>query len=196
MNELVELRKMLEENNGYVTTKQIRSLGIDSRGQKKLIDEKFLAKEAHGLYLGFDYFPDPFVKLQHQMPKAIFSHLTALFLHDLSDRDPLVYMLTIPTGSSSAHFKNNELRFFYNNDSLIQAGVVEILSPSGSKIKVFDVERTLCDCVKNIERLDRDLVITGLRRYLRSPMRKDSRLLEYADLLKIRKEIYRYMEVL
>ena len=50
MDELIELQKILEENNRYVTTKQIRSLGIDSRGQKKLIDEKLLEKEARGLF--------------------------------------------------------------------------------------------------------------------------------------------------
>ena len=75
-------------------------------------------------------------------------------------------------------------------------GVCETETASGMKVKVYDAERTLCDCLKNIDRLDRDLVLTALKRYVKGGERDSAKLLEYATTLKIRDMVYRYLEVL
>ena len=75
-------------------------------------------------------------------------------------------------------------------------GVCQTETASGMKVKVYDVERTLCDCLKNIDRLDRDLVLTALKRYIKGGDRDSAKLLEYATALKIRDMVYRYLEVL
>ncbi|MDD4565896.1 MAG: hypothetical protein PHE79_10550 [Eubacteriales bacterium] len=36
--------------------------------------------------------------LQCAHPNAVFSHETALFLHDLTDREPLQYAVTVKSG--------------------------------------------------------------------------------------------------
>jgi hypothetical protein len=63
-------------------------------------------------------------------------------------------------------------------------------------VKVYDIERTLCDCLTSIDRIDRDLVITALKRYAKSPTRDVAKLLEYATEFNIRNMVFRYMEVL
>jgi hypothetical protein len=60
----------------------------------------------------------------------------------------------------------------------------------------YDIERTLCDCLRSIEKLDRDLVITAIKRYVRRNNRDNAKLLEYATVFKVRDVVYRYLEVL
>ena len=78
----------------------------------------------------------------------------------------------------------------------IIASVEKIKSPWDNEIKVFDVERTLCDCIKYIDHLDRDLVLTGLKLYLKSEQKDSIKLMAYAKQLKISDKINQYLEVL
>jgi len=196
MNIHDKVNYLLSLNNGFLTTQQTREFGISSKVLSQLVIENIVEKVAYGLYLGAEYWPDPFYIAQYRYPKLIFSHLTALFLHGLSNRDPLIYMATIPTGGNSRLLKSTDFRFYYNNEKLIAMGVEKIKSPWGNEIKVFDVERTLCDCIKYINHLDRDLILTGFKFYLKSEQKNSIKLMEYAKQLKISDKIYQYLEVL
>jgi len=187
---------LLSLNNGFLTTKQAKEYGISGKVLSQLVIEDIIERVAYGLYLGAEYWPDPFYIAQHRSSKLIFSHLTALFLHGLSNRDPLTYMATIPTGGNSRLLKDANFRFYYNNKRLIDMGVEKIKSPWDNEIKVFDVERTLCDCIKYINHLDRDLVLTGLKLYLKSEHKNSIKLMEYAKQLKISDKIHQYLEVI
>ena len=63
-------------------------------------------------------------------------------------------------------------------------------------VRAYNIERTLCDCLRYIDKLDRDLVLTALKRYAKHKDRDSLMLLEYASVLKIRDVVYRYLEVL
>ena len=196
MNMNEKVNDLLSLNNGFLTVKQAKEYGISSKMLSQLVLKNVIERVAYGLYLGAEYWPDPFYIAQYRFPKLIFSHLTALFLHGLSNRDPLIYMATIPTGGNSRLLKNADFRFYYNNEMLIDMGVEKIKSPWDNEIKVFDVERTLCDCIKYIDHLDRDLVLTGLKFYLKSEQKNSIKFMDYAKQLKISDKIHQYLEVL
>ena len=196
MNVQEKVGNLLILNNGFLSVKQAKENGISSKVLSRLVAEAMIEKVAYGLYLGTEYWPDPFYITQHRAPKLVFSHLTALFLHGLSNRDPLIYMATIPTGGNSRLLKNGDFRFYYNNEKLISMGLEKIKSPWGNEIRVFDVERTLCDCIKYMDYLDRDLVLTGLKLYLKSEQKNSIKLMEYAKALKISDKVHQYLEVL
>jgi hypothetical protein len=86
--------------------------------------------------------------------------------------------------------------FFYSTPRYMNLGICEVETLSGVKVRAYDIERTLCDCLRYVDKLDRDLVLTALKRYVKSNKRDSSRLLEYASTLKIRDIVYRYLEVL
>ena len=187
---------LLKERNGYLTTKEARENGIENKTLQRMTNQGLIERVVHGLYIGTDIFPDPFYVAQYRCPKGIFSNETALFLHDLSDRDPLRLMLTIPSGWNTKLLTDESILFFYSNPNKIKLGVCEIETPNGLTVKAYDTERTLCDCLKHIDKLDRDLVLTALKRYTKRKNRDNAKLLEYAAVLKIRDMVYRYLEVL
>ena len=63
-------------------------------------------------------------------------------------------------------------------------------------MKVYDAPRTICDCLRNVDKLDKDLILTALKRYMKDPSGDKAKLLEYAAMFKIRDMVLRYMEVL
>jgi hypothetical protein len=105
-------------------------------------------------------------------------------------------MLTIPSGWNTKLLTDESILFFYSSPKKMGLGVCETETPNGMKIKAYDAERTLCDCLKHIDKLDRDLVLTALKRYTKSRDKDSAKLLEYAAALKIRDMVYRYLEVL
>ena len=46
---------------------------------------------AHGIYLSKDAWVDAMYLLHLSCPQVVFSHETALFFHDLTDREPVSY---------------------------------------------------------------------------------------------------------
>jgi predicted transcriptional regulator of viral defense system len=196
MNATETINALINQNGGYLTSKEARKNGVENKTLQRMAERGLIERVAHGLYIGADVFPDPFFIAQYRCPKGVLSHETALFLHDLSDRVPLKLMMTIPSGWNTPMLTDEDITFFYSRPKLMGLGVRETETPSGVKVKAYDAERTLCDCLRHIDRLDRDLVITGLKRYVKSREKDSAKLLEYAAGLKIRDMVYRYLEVL
>ncbi len=196
MNSTEKVYSLLHERNGYITSEKARKSGVDKNTLRRMAERGLLERVAHGLYVGAEIFPDPFFIAQYRCPKGVFSNETALFLHDLSDRNPLRLMMTIPSGWNTQLLTDESIRFFYSKPARMSLGVCEMNTPSGMPVRAYDVERTLCDCLRNIDTLDRDLVLVALKRYVKSDGRDNTKLLQYASALKIRDVVFRYLEVL
>ena len=69
-------------------------------------------------------------------------------------------------------------------------------SPFGMKIKVYDIERTICDIIKNKKKMDSEIFAKALKDYAKSKNKNLSKLAKYAKIMKIEKKVNEYMEVL
>ena len=74
-------------------------------------------------------------------------------------------------------------------------GRIEIESPSGNPICVYDLERTLCDILRG-SGSDIQIVGEAMKRYAVSKNKNIHRLMRYADQLRVKPKVLRYMEVL
>jgi predicted transcriptional regulator of viral defense system len=188
---------LLDKNNGYLTVKIAQNNNVDAKTLWRMTKNSLIERVANGLYIGADTIPDRFYIAQYRCSKGIFSHLTALYLHHLSDRNPIKITMTVPKGTSVASFANENIIFHHIKPDRFGLGITEIDSMSGMKIKVYDIERTICDCLRHIDKMDNDLVLTGLKRYLQDKSsRNNFKLLEYATEFNMRDIVRRYMEIL
>ena len=65
----------------------------------------------------------------------------------------------------------------------------------GNPIPVYNLERTLCDIVRG-EGSDMQIVLDAMKRYAKFEKKNINLLFEYAEKLRVKKKILRYMEVL
>ena len=189
--------KIMKKNNGILTSKDARELGIDNKVLQRLHKSGEIERLEHGVYMDSDQIADEYFATQYRCKRGIFSHETALFFHDLSDRTPLQLMLTIPSGYNTRLLKDKQrYKFFYIKEELHSIGKITASTPFGNKVYVYDKERTICDCLKKIESLDADLVLDAIKKYMRLPGSNFAKLLEYAEIFNVRDLVRQYMEVL
>ena len=74
-------------------------------------------------------------------------------------------------------------------------GRIEIASPSGNPIRVYNLERTLCDILRG-RGSDVQIVGEAMKRYAASKDKNIHKLMQYADQLRVKPKVLRYMEVL
>ena len=196
MEDIDKIRKILKKNNGTITTKEVEALGISSKILTRMIEKGIIERVARGIYIETDTLEDKYFITQAICKKGIFSHETALYFHDLCDRTPIKYQLTIPSYYNNTLIKNKNYQFFYIKEDLYEVGITEIKSPYGNKIKVYDLERTICDIIRNKKKIEIALFTDAMKRYAERKDRNSIRLHKYAKLFNIEDDLRKYLEVL
>ena len=196
MNFYLRILKIVEQNNGYVTTKEVVKNGINKIFLTNMVKNGTLVRISRGYYGLPNYIEDEYYKIASKSKNARFSMATALYLHDLSDRTPLVYNVTLPFGYSGVLQKEKNVILNFVKRELLDLGVIEMISPFGMKIKVYDVERTICDIIKNKNKIDAEIFSKALKDYAKSKNKNLSKLTKYAKSMNVEKKVSEYMEVL
>ncbi|MCL1890708.1 MAG: type IV toxin-antitoxin system AbiEi family antitoxin domain-containing protein [Coriobacteriia bacterium] len=197
MEQKKTIAKILKETNGILRASDAKLAGIDYKELQRLTEAGLIERISHGLYIFAADIADDYLVAQYRCGKGIYSHETALFLHGLSDRTPLQLMMTIPSGHNTRLLKDkSSFRFFYCKPDLHDLGITTVISPYGNILRVYNRERTLCDCIKKKDVLDIDLVLLAVKQYLSEKGADLAQLLDYAEKLKIRNTVRQYMEVL
>ena len=75
-------------------------------------------------------------------------------------------------------------------------GIIEIESPMGQKIKVYDLEKTICDIIKFKNKIDPEIFSKALKQYTKSKEKNLNKLIYYARQLNVEEEIRKYLEVM
>ncbi len=189
--------ELMKKNNGILKSTQATEAGIDNKTLQRMNQAGEIERVEKGIYINPDQIEDEYLLTQYRCKKGVFSHETALFFHDLSDRTPLQLMLTIPSGYNSRLLKNKDkYKFFYIAEDLHGLGKMTMDTPYGNKVCVYNKERTLCDCLRKKDQLDLEIVMSAVKKYLEEPGADFAKLLEYADIFHLRSLVRQYMEVL
>lgn len=196
MNDKEMIKNLLETStNGIITTQQVTATGLHRSVLQKLVESNDLYRFSRGIYVCADAWEDDFYLLQHKYKRGIYSHDSALYLLDYCDRSPAKYTMTFPKGYNSPSLKQeciNIKRVVPDNYSF---GVIELQSPCGNPIRVYDLERTLCDIVRG-SGCDIQIVNAAMKKYATSKDKNIHKLMKYADKLHVKSKVLNYMTVL
>lgn len=190
MNE--DLKKIFETNNNVVTCKKILENGYTKYQIKKMVENGILIHLQHGLYGLSEDLEDEFYTYQKNNTFLIYSNETSLYLHQLTDRYP--HPLSVTT-KSGYHLRNNRLKIYYVKEEMLKDNVVEIASPQGNPIYVYDIERTICDIVKNKNRIEQQIYVQGLQNYFLYGTPNLRKLAKIAKRLNIQEKLMEIIEL-
>ena len=173
------LKKILDSNRGQLTFSEACAAGIPKDAFYRYVKEKGLAKHGRGLYLSADAFPDEFALLQACFPKVIFSHDTALFLYEMSEREPIQLSVSVDSGYNSPSLREHGVRIHYVKPEWYGLGIYDIKTPEGNLVKAYDKERTICDLIRRKSSVDITKFNYALKAYIAS---KDKTLPAYRSM--------------
>lgn len=190
-----KIEKIINKNGGYITRDDIDRANIPSWFLSEYVKKNNLTKVAPGYYCNDSYFIDSFYILQRRYPKYIFSDMTALFFHHLTDKIPSIIEVSAPQGYNPSRSKidNLSIRRISNND-IYNLGVSEVTTSFGNKVKVYDIERTICDVIKYRDKYDSETFIKAIKYYVRKT-HDQTKLFEYARKMNIERKVFEIMEV-
>ncbi len=196
MNQYKQLDHLLESQNGLLRTEQAMSAGITKPVFYNYVHSKELERVAHGIYLSKDAWVDSMYLLHLRFSHAVFSHETALFFHDLTDREPLQYTVTVKTGYNPTNLKEEGVQVFTIKVELHEVGLTTLQTPFGHDVPVYNMERTICDLLRSRSRIEKQAIRDALRIYASRRNKNLRTLMRYAELFRVEKILRPYLEVL
>ena len=191
-----EIIRMAKVNNGTVTTAMVVAAGFSRGNIKHLVDKGMIEKSARGVYILPEIWDDEIFNLQNRFKRGIYSHETALFLWDLTDRTPNKYHMTFPVNYNLTKPKEESIRCVQCKKALYDLGVAEVTTPGGNTVKAYSVERTLCDILRPHSCVDIQVVTEAFRHFIYRTDKNIPVLSEYAKILKVETRLRSYLEVL
>lgn len=196
MNNYEKILNYAKENNGYVTMKEVKKLGISKSFFSNLINNNKLERVGTGVYKLPEYPIDNFYILSKLSKNMCYSHATALYLHNMSDRIPLVYDITVPYNYSGSLLNNNKVILRYVKEDIFKMGIIDIKTINNLTVKCYDLERTICDIIKDKNRMDKEIYSKALKDYAKNKNKDILKLIKYSKKMGIEEEVVELMEVL
>lgn len=175
-----------------ITVKQINELGYARIYISMLEKENKIFKLARGVYsIKKEIRIDPLVEFQRNNKKIIYSGFTALnLLNYYKSATPI--QISVPQGYNASRYNNKEV--FYNNIDNYGKGTTQV-NLNSTSITVYDIERSICDIIKDQNRYDHREYLKLINHYFTSDNINYQKLLEYSKLLKISNKVQTYLSL-
>ena len=127
-----KLKKLFKASSGILSTEEVEAAGIPRQYLWILKNENEIQMISRGIYASNEVFEDEMYLISLRTNKAVFSYETALYIHNLTDRDPLFYTVTLLSGYNPSRLKNSNIEvhtvkkeFFENRKRGMKDGKVQ-----------------------------------------------------------------------
>jgi len=191
-----DLIKLMKASGGVLRAGDAVRAGVSRAALLALVRDGELERAAHGVYVIAGELHDEMFVLQLRSSRLVFSHETALWLNGLSDRAPLEYHVTIPTGAPLGTLLRGDCRCHYVKPELFDFGVTMRKTEFGNEVRCYDAERTLCDMVRHESRVGVEALVGGLKAYATRKDKDIAALMIMAKRFSVVERMSRYMGVL
>ena len=192
-----KLRQIMEGRQGLLLTSDLTKFNIPRTYLSIMEQNGEIERVSRGVYRSVSAFiEDELFSFQSRYSSTIFSHETALYLHGLTDRTPLTYSISVPSGYHSEFLNNSGHKIFYVSRDLFDLGVSAMNTPHGNQVRTTDLERTICDIMRSRSQIDIQIRNAALKGYVRNKDRNLDRLYRYAQRFHIQSIVREYLEIL
>lgn len=184
-------RQIFDAHGGIMRSNEIVNSKIYDKFLKKLMAEGYVERIRYGYYQWQDEraFGEA-VLIQRLFPDAVLCMESALQYYGYTDRTPSEWHLAVDKHSTKSRFDIDYpiVKPHYIPCWQLELGVdsVEI---EGVKLKIFNRERVVCDCLRQENKMDAEIFNKAIQAYVKDPMKNVPRLMGYATFLRTEKKV-------
>lgn len=187
---LDKVKKFILKNGGIVKKSTLNELGIDYRRILDFVEKGDLIRLKNGYYtIRISDFSEEelMVKL---FPDAVLNLESALYAYGYISKKPFGWRLAVDKNTSKSRFKMDYPKVIpmYAEPETLEIGVTEI-DFGGGKMKIFDKERLICDCLKYEDKMERKFFKEGVMAYIKDPKKDIAKLMQYARERRVVKKV-------
>ena len=197
MDDSISIKRVFDANGGVVRTSTLREFGIYNQKLKKLIEEGIIEQIKRGYY---QYIDDEFYSeiplLVSLFPDGVLCMESALDYYGYTDRTPSAWHIAVDDKTARSIFRISYpiVKPHFIVSSKFGIGITEV-EIEGTEIKVYDRERTICDCLLHRKKLDAEVFNNAIQSYIKDPERDPAKLAKYAPLLHVEKKVREVLEI-
>ncbi|OAV67342.1 hypothetical protein Barb6_02366 [Bacteroidales bacterium Barb6] len=192
MNQTVQ--EIFDADSGF-----LRAKDISNRTQWSQLNIMFergsVVKVKRGLYLMTETPTDQSVEIANMLPNDVFCMFTAWDYYKLTTNNPFEFHVAIGSKDKIVLLAYPPVKLYYWTDKSYRLGSVEIKEDKHA-VKMYDLEKSVCDAVRFRNKIGMDTVTEILRNYIKRKDRDLDRLMKYAGQLRIGNIIETFLTVM
>lgn len=186
-----EIRKIFHENGNVMRTADLVASRIYYADIQKLLNDDHIEKIKRGYYhlVDSENFSEANI-INHLFPEAVLCLDTALFYYGYSDRTPSKWHLAVDKDIKKSRLKIDYpfIKPYFLEPHILRIGITEG-EIDHNKIRIYDKDRTICDCIKYMGKMDKEVFNKAIQSYIRDDKKNISNLLDYAKQLRVLKKV-------
>ena len=186
-----ELQDLFASHGGILKTSELLQCGCYYRKIQELINDGEIEQVRRGYYQRIDDNSYSEVAVIVRLfPDAVLCMESALDYYGYTERTPSSWNLAVLDSSSRRRFNISWpiVKPHFISESKFPVGIVEA-EVEGTKMRIYDRERTICDCLTHRNKMNAEVFNNAIRGYLKDPRRKESRLGMYAAALRVQRKV-------
>jgi len=193
-----KIKEVFYANHGYSSTGDISTAGIDRRYLRDLINEDVIERIKQGLYrwkdVKFDV-EEELINVSKIISHGVICLVSALAYYELTTYTPGEYTVAVKRNYNIKLPNYPPIKLYYFSDKYYVDGV-EKIDINGNIIKIYNMEKTICDCLRYEDKISKDIIVESIKEYVKRRDKNISKLMNYATKAKVRDVIQKYIEVL
>ncbi len=182
-----ELEVLFRSHGGVMRYKELVRAGISSRVLQRYVASGDILRARPGYYEWVaEEGPDEYALLRSIFPEGIICMHSALYIHGYTDRVPNVWHLAVPLNATRSKFNQPypPVRAYFRTQHSLRLGVTHTTFGI-HRMAHYDKERTICDCIAQRKRMEREVYVKALRAFRDDSAHDIALLLFYARQLRI-----------
>lgn len=176
----------------------IRSNDINNRSDYQRLVRSVrrgdLIRIRHGVYAVPDALFSTMTDVDRIVPGGIVCLYNAWAYHQLSTVVPPSFCIAINAKRKVVIPSSLPITLYYWKKENLEFGITDA-EISGYKVRITDMERSVCDAIKYRHKIGLDTTAEIIRNYLKKEKRNFSRLSDYAKRLRVANTLKTYLEI-
>ena len=186
---------MVREKNSYLTSASVKQQGrtayykmLASARQGELIQVR------RGVYANIDQLSGNMIDINTIVPDGILCLWSAWNIHQLTTSMPQAFHVAVKRDRKVTLPSFPKMEIHHYTEAILEIGLMN-MKIDGINIRVYDIERCVCDAVKFRNKVGMDVCSEILNNYLNRPNRNLSKLMKYARKLRVGTTLEQYLQV-
>jgi len=191
---MMNIKEYTALNGGYISSAEAKEENLYNQLLYE-VKKGNIMRIRRGIYAISEGLAKPMLDVERIVPGGVLCMYSAWSHYALTSQIPVSYCISIERSRRVVLPDYPPIELFFLSRKIFELGITEEVI-EGFNVKIYDLEKSVCDAIKYRKRIGIDVSSEILRNYLSRKDRNITKLYSYANIMRIGKrmdELVKYM---